>query len=60
MTVFTYKCTNCHTSNKTQTPPEDNMLHCVRCGYLTVQYFHSVKGKSRFVCKDAAKGASDE
>ena len=43
MTTFIYKCTNCHTLNETSTPPEDSMLQCKKCGYLTVQYFYKVK-----------------
>lgn len=42
--VFTYRCTNCRTANKTNTPPEDCMLHCTRCGFLTVQAFSKVEG----------------
>ena len=40
--MFTYKCTNCRSSNKTTQPPEDCMLYCWRCGCVTVQYFHEV------------------
>jgi DNA-directed RNA polymerase subunit RPC12/RpoP len=39
--VITYKCTNCHTSNKTENPPSDSMLHCSKCGFVTVQYVNA-------------------
>lgn len=40
--IFTYKCTNCQQRNETGKPPEDQMLHCRRCGFLTVQVFYEV------------------
>lgn len=45
--VFTYQCTNCQTKNKTDTPPEDCMLHCSRCGFLTVQTCEHVEARLR-------------
>ena len=42
-TIFTYKCVDCGTKNKTTTPPEDNMLACLRCGFPTVQVCVSMK-----------------
>ena len=59
MTTFIYKCTNCHTSNKTTSPPEDSMLHCMRCGYLTVQYLHAVKHRQPKRKLDAALSAGE-
>ena len=41
---FTYKCVDCGTKNKTDTPPPDSMLKCSKCGWPTVQTCESVKG----------------
>ena len=45
--VFTYQCTNCYTKNKTENPPEDFMLHCSKCGFLTVQTCEGVNAYLR-------------
>jgi hypothetical protein len=36
-TLFVYRCTECRDKTKTEFPPEDNVLHCLRCGIQTVQ-----------------------
>lgn len=45
--TFRYKCVDCGTKNTTETPPEDNVLHCSRCGFPTVQVCESVKHAMR-------------
>lgn len=35
--TFTYRCTDCGSKNDTKHPPEDCMLNCSRCGFMTVQ-----------------------
>lgn len=45
-TTFTYRCTNCRTTNNSSTPPTDNMIHCTHCGFLTVQTLHVVSSRS--------------
>lgn len=40
--LFTFKCVDCGGKNSTRVPPSDHMLHCSKCGYTTVQIFHSV------------------
>lgn len=42
-TTFRYKCTDCGAKNTTDNPPEDCMLHCSKCGHLTVQTCEAVK-----------------
>lgn len=44
-TVFTFRCIDCHTNNKTEVPPQDSMLHCSRCGFQTVQTCEKVEAK---------------
>ena len=42
---FIYKCTSCQTRNGVNEPPEDFMVPCWKCGFLTVQTLHRVKTK---------------
>lgn len=43
VTTFLYKCVECGSKNKTNSPPEDCMLYCSRCGFPTVQTCEAVK-----------------
>jgi DNA-directed RNA polymerase subunit RPC12/RpoP len=46
-TTFTYKCVDCGTKNKAEYPALDNMLHCQKCGFPTVQVCVTVTHSNR-------------
>lgn len=41
--TFVFKCVDCGSKNETPHPPEDNMLACKKCGFMTVQTLVEVK-----------------